>query len=284
MEFKEPEAKKSTEEEEKSDKPALRRARTVSFLRPLSDVSTRSDSTTNETVESRRSSSISSRRASRPPSLSYSRTSSTASISLDMIEPPTGVTPSRPSLLTQWESLESKHASTAPLKRLSRSYESPADSIAEELPPTSTREHCTQSLQTTAPPIHDFVLPEGYMLVPITHTSISTCTCTCHSPNLTKPTYTSTSTSTGPQTSPPPSPSPRMPNLEPPAYWPSSGHAAPHIDSTPVYDETDNPFFMGRMMSYFSKPGYQLGDSLARGYGEQVERDVVYEFINEEMR
>jgi len=36
---------------------------------------------------------------------------------------------------------------------------------------------------------------------------------------------------------------------------------------------------MGRMMNYFSKPGYQLGDSLTSGY--QSYQPLVYEYQDE---
>lgn len=41
----------------------------------------------------------------------------------------------------------------------------------------------------------------------------------------------------------------------------------------------ENPIFMGRMMNYFSKPGYQLGDSLMSGYQEY--QPDVYQYQDE---
>jgi hypothetical protein len=49
-----------------------------------------------------------------------------------------------------------------------------------------------------------------------------------------------------------------------------------------MYDDQsiENPIFMGRMMSsYFSKPGYQLGDSLIGSY--QVYEPLVYQYQDE---
>src|SRR4051812_16150869 len=50
LEYKEPEIKKPapSDDDEKLDKQALRRSRTVSFLRPLSETSTRSESSASE--------------------------------------------------------------------------------------------------------------------------------------------------------------------------------------------------------------------------------------------
>jgi hypothetical protein len=47
------------------------------------------------------------------------------------------------------------------------------------------------------------------------------------------------------------------------------------------YDEptSNGPFFMGTMMGYFSKPGYQLGDSLMNSY--LVYQQPVYEYQEE---
>ncbi|EMD93554.1 hypothetical protein COCHEDRAFT_1064181, partial [Bipolaris maydis C5] len=84
LEYKEPEVRKPApvDDEEKYDKQALRRSRTVSFLRPLSETSMRSDSVVSETRQSKRSSSISSQRTSRPPSLSYTNSRTNSEISL----------------------------------------------------------------------------------------------------------------------------------------------------------------------------------------------------------
>ncbi|KAI4950141.1 hypothetical protein J4E91_004797 [Alternaria rosae] len=60
LEYKEPELKKQapTEDEEKLDRQTLRRSRTVSFLRPLSETSIRSDGGGSDTNRSKRSNGI----------------------------------------------------------------------------------------------------------------------------------------------------------------------------------------------------------------------------------
>jgi hypothetical protein len=58
---------------------------------------------------------------------------------------------------------------------------------------------------------------------------------------------------------------------------------APSDDEPPA----SNPVVMGRMFDFFSKPGYQLGDSLASAYSyypEQLvyQEEVIYEEYYEE--
>jgi hypothetical protein len=273
LEFKEPEIKKPAEEEKEIDKPALRRARTVSFLRPLSDISTRSESSTAESAESRRSSAASSRRASRPPSMSFSRTSSMSSENMDtMLD-----RPYQASSLSQWEALSANtvtlQPSTFPSKRSSRSFE-PAvvESISEERSLTPGKEVPHAQPQRSSPQISDFEVPEGYMLVPIQHTDTGStllrCTCTCdsHSSPLphSKPSYISTSTQTENIPSPPRT-ALRIDTLAT-SRWSSNSYSAvsqPDMP-TPVYYE--NPISLARPVSYFAK-NYELGDSLGWGLG-----------------
>jgi hypothetical protein len=279
LEFKEPEVKKVVEEEKEIDKPALRRARTVSFLRPLSDVSTRSDASVAETAESRWSSAASSRRASRPPSLSFSRTSS---ISSELVEPMSDRT------LSQWEALGAStitpNPSTFPSKRTSRFFEPPVvASISEEL----SHSPAYVPAQAQPPPISDFKVPEGYMLVPIGQAaakSPSACTCGCHStplPPPPNPKYTDTSIQTDNVPSPPRT-ALRIDTTAPSGWLSNSYSAVSQADLTPVYDDypLENPISMGRQTSsYFSKPGYQLGDSLMWGF--QTYEPQVYEYQDE---
>jgi hypothetical protein len=284
LEFKEPEVKKSIEEEKELDKPALRRARTVSFLRPLSDISTRSESSTIETAESRRSSAASSRRASRPPSLSFSRTSS---ISSDLVDP----IPDRShqtSLLSQWEALGDSTATSIPsTKRSSRSFEPPVvESILEEHShsPAHVAMHAQpQSTSTTSPPVSEFKVPEGYMLVPINQASNATpspCTCNCHSTPSPNPTYTNASIQTDNAPSPPRT-ALRIDTLASSRWSSNSYSAVSQADLSPVYDSyaVENPISLTRSTSYFSKPGYQLGDSLMWGF--QSYEPVVYSYQDE---
>jgi hypothetical protein len=283
LEYKEPEVKKQVEEEEKINKPALRRARTVSFLRPLSDVSTRSDTTSvlTDTTESRRSSAVSSRRASRPPSLSYSRTSSVASFSSEPIGPPSGIYSSRhpPSpTISQWKAQEAaSEATTAPTKRISRLFEPPVvDSISEELAPILMDLASDDGVPSTGLgtlPILRFQVPVGYMLAPVgsaATTSPSTCICGCHETRLPKE-MTASYSDASIQTDNVPSPSRTALRIDTTAtsQWSSEEFTAvSQAELTPAYDNyhADNPTFMGRMMNYFSKPGYQLGDSLSSAY------------------
>jgi hypothetical protein len=281
LEYKEPETKKQASEDEKIDKSALRRARTVSFLRPLSDVSTRSDTALSESIESKRSSATSSRRASRPPSLSYSRTSSVASISSELVEPPSGSHPSRlpqASTSSQWEAQGAvPDAATVSGKRGSRLFEPPvADSISEELIPASV-DLTTDQIPSPAKPgsllASEFKIPEGYMLVPIgseAATNPATCTCGCHETPLALRT-TASYVSTSVQTDDVPSPPRTALRIDTAAtsHWSSDEiTAVSQANMSPAYDDyyAENPIFMGRMMNYFSKPGYQLGDSLSSSY------------------
>ncbi|KAH3904610.1 hypothetical protein HBI56_213950 [Parastagonospora nodorum] len=295
MEFKEPEAKKQADEEEKNDRPALRRARTVSFLRPLSDISTRSDSVPAESAESRRSSAASSRRASRPPSLSYSRTSSAASMSSELFDPPSTFHPSRAPLSSassQWEALAtttttSDHSTTS-TKRSSRLFELPVESISEEMAPTEGRGVAAEQqavLKSISKADAEFKVPEGYMLVPVGRagTENSTCKCGCHEPNPSQKvilSYKDISIQTEEVQSPARKPL-RIDTMAT-SQWSSKDYSAvSQANLSPAYDNVpaENPIFMGRMMNYFSKPGYQLGDSLMSSY--HAYEPMVYQYQDE---
>ncbi|CAN9085553.1 unnamed protein product [Alternaria alternata] len=200
LEYKEPEVKKAApvEDEEKLDRQALRRSRTVSFLRPLSETSIRSDGGTSDTNRSKRSSSISSQRASRPPSLSYTNSRTNSEISLlgeTIVEGQTSQ-PTRPSYISQWTALGS---SVGELKQV----ESP-----------SASEHGIYGVSVVEPE-RDKV-----------------------------PTKTAS-----------------------PASVTTNFTAIPQDAAYYVDEDYDTPpVVMGRMSTYFSKPGYQLGDSLFSGY------------------
>lgn len=239
------------ENEEKMGKQALRRSRTVSFLRPLLETSTRSEDNTMEERRNKRSESISSQRASRPPSLSYSRTNS----DLSMISQPQATGLSRLSsglsMVSQWSSSGSAENSHPESIAIRTSSEKPR-----------TPESGKISIDTAA-----------------------SCSCDCHydmaqatpPPQSTAPFYTDSST----QTDPPLPPLQQASSLQKSsltinttlsAYQSSHGSlTASHGVQTPLSEVTafqPNPVFMGRMMDYFSKPGYQLGDSLSTGYHE----------------
>lgn len=64
--------------------------------------------------------------------------------------------------------------------------------------------------------------------------------------------------------------------------WGDSSYSAVSRDvQTPIFDNSicAAPFSMGRMTNYFSKPGYQLGDSLASGY--HCYEQPVYQYQDE---
>ncbi|KAF2690290.1 hypothetical protein K458DRAFT_399638 [Lentithecium fluviatile CBS 122367] len=122
------------------------------------------------------------------------------------------------------------------------------------------------------------------------------CTCGYHPPPAPpRPAYADASVQTSPLPSPPrtalrldttPSTiSNANFNSFPQSYQSYSSASSSALDiQTPqdvYYEEpaSNGPFFMGRMMDYFSKPGYQLGDSLANSYAYSQQ---VYEY--EELR
>jgi hypothetical protein len=264
LEFKEPEVKKPTEgeEKEKTDRQILRRSRTVSFLRPLSQTSIRADAAPSEApVMNRRTSSISSQRASRPPSLSYSTTGSEAStVSALEPQPP----PAAPS------SLFSRMAFVGKSSALTPEFKTIQSSASETVVPVAgTDTICIPD--TEANGIYIPSIPEESM-EPIaarkTATS-ETCTCGCHDPPVPqtrRPTYTNASVQTDPAP-PQPRTSLRVDTFSASA-WSTHDYSAVSRDvRTPVFDSFYTaPFSMGRMTNYFSKPGYQLGDSLSSGY------------------
>ncbi|KAG9187380.1 hypothetical protein G6011_05251 [Alternaria panax] len=305
LEYKEPEVKKPppTEDEEKLDRQVLRRSRTVSFLRPLSEASIRSDSGMSDMSRSKRSSSISSQRASRPPSLSYTNSRTNSEISLlgkTIIEGQTSQ-PTRPSYISQWTALGSDVGvmdQLSPPKKPEKKTHSELviDAERETIPPkTAVPAHvakgplsppsCTNITPNATTPQQSF--QSQRKVIP----SNSSCTCGCHTSPLPlpsqqqqRPKYVTTAT----QTSPPPSPL-RNEHSTPP-YWPSqANYSAIPQDAAYYTDEDDDtpPVLMGRMSTYFSKPGYQLGDSLFSGY-QPINWGTSYEELDdsggEEMR
>jgi hypothetical protein len=294
MEYKEPDVKKLTpgEDEEKLDKQALRRSRTVSFLRPLSVTSVRSDSSAMESNRSKRSSSISSQRASRPPSLSYttSRTNSEVSILGDTIVEGQTSQPRRPSVISYPMPLDSPAAETSlppspqkPAVELTKAMTPHPESVPLlESPVQAIREIAAYDLQ--AMPVPDPTPPQELPMVPKDTANTSPCTCGCHDPPLfshpqTKSSYANASTQTD-RISSPPRTALRI-DTSAPSYWPSQyGYSA--VSQDPYYSDHDTPpVFTGRMMNYFSKPGYQLGDSLFSGYQPIDWQHGTYEYQDE---
>lgn len=244
----------------------------MSFLRPLSETSIRSDGGVSDTNRSKRSSSISSQRASRPPSLSYtnSRTNSDISLLGETIVEGQMRQPGRPSYISQWTALGSSVGELGQVV----SQQKPDDGIHTEAvmerdrKMESTKTASPASVATTPPRptvASNTTIPQRSP--PPQRKSISntpSCTCNCHiSQSRPKSTYTTTAT----QTSPHPSPLPRENSSS--SYWPSQANytAIPQDPSYCTDEDYDTPpIFMGRMSTYFSKPGYQLGDSLFSGY------------------
>ncbi|KAL6158573.1 hypothetical protein ACJBU6_02683 [Exserohilum turcicum] len=276
VEHKEPEVRKQTlplpvEDEEKL---ALRRSRTVSFLRPLSETSVRSDSVFSDSTRSKRSSSISSQRTSRPPSLSYtnSRTNSEVSILGDTILEGQASQSTRPSYISQWNALSSS-ALEVQTELLSPNFEAPSEkqeSISVEPLRTATIPLRALDAQLTITrTLEDTRVQQNATTVNVPH-----CTCGCHAtpqappppPSPPKPAYANATT----QTTPPPSPPSRRNTtlrIDTAASW----EAQDNYTENSYYEEADDyydgpPVIMSRMSSYFCKPDYQLGDSLFSGY------------------
>jgi hypothetical protein len=111
------------------------------------------------------------------------------------------------------------------------------------------------------------------MLVPIadaTKPTPSTCTCGCHeAPLQSKPKaeYSNASTQTE-NIATPPRTALRI-DTSATSQWSSrDSTAVSQRELSPIYNDypIENPIFLGRGMSFFSKPGYQLGDSLMSHY------------------
>lgn len=271
----------------------------MSFLRPLSDISTKSESPTMDTVESRRSSSNSSRRASRPPSLSFSRTSSMASILSELTEhspevhtlriPQIWPVSQRASLGTN---LSSHDQSKSPTEMIHRTSESREELITKQ--PTSARTISTsksytdQAKSSKVDPrrLSEFEVPEGYMLVPITTsqtTNSAICACGCHEaplPEVLNPSYVDESLQTDLSLSPPRKEL-RIDTTRLLQHPLEEYSVTTQDEPSPAFvnHPAENPIFMGRMMNYFDKPGYQLGDSLMSGY--QTVQPIVYQYQDE---
>ncbi|KAF2248027.1 hypothetical protein BU26DRAFT_325872 [Trematosphaeria pertusa] len=289
LEYKEPEKKlpPPPPPEEIEEKPVLRRSRTVSFLRPLSDTSTKQTSPAMETPSSRRSSgasqqasrppslafsarsmsdaSFTSQPASRPPSLSFSRTSSESSF--------ISQSGSRPSSTTS--TLSSRPPSDPEVKPIDTSFE-PVYSDSPNASPVAAPMRLTRRSRPLSMSFNSVTfprIPEGRQLLPPEPTppiqDTYKCTCGCHDSPKRRPTYADAGVQTSPLT-PPPRTALRIDTTTTttshfPAYHSNESSA---LDVQTPQDEVyePNPVYMGRMFDYFSKPGYQLGDGLSSGY------------------
>lgn len=285
LEFKEPEVKKPAEED-KPDKAMLRRSRTMSLFRPISRTSTTSDVSSPESTRGSRSSSISSQRAARPPSLSSSRTSSD---SIPIFPKPLATQSSLPShranrssLSMQWPAeLEGPRSPVRVTDVISEaSYESERSQNHQASPmnafnprPLFTPRSKAASVSQSPEPKPEKIIDSAIHSVPRSNiTSKASCTCTCgHGGNNlsvqqpSRPGYSNASV----QTDPEPSRSALHINTSPGygAYDQVISAATEEIQTLTFEDSPDaNPILMGRMGSYFGKPGYQLGDSLFSSY------------------
>ncbi|KAF3044284.1 hypothetical protein E8E12_003862 [Didymella heteroderae] len=281
LEFKEPEVKKSTEgeEKEKVDRQALRRSRTVSFLRPLSQTSNRSEVTLPDApVMTRRTSSISSQRASRPPSLSYSTTGPEASIAPFSTSQTLESAPGTSSLLFSSLTSVGKTSGSDPGSKAVQSITS--ETVAPDARADSTAfTQGPDSVRTGIPSIPEETVERFGTR---TMATSETCRCGCHDPPLPqtkRPTYADASVQTDPMSSPPRT-SLRVDTFSASAWSTHSYSAVSRDVRTPIFDNFGAaPFSMGRMTNYFSKPGYQLGDSLSSGY--QYYEQPVYQYQDE---
>ncbi|KAH7350508.1 hypothetical protein BKA66DRAFT_476262 [Pyrenochaeta sp. MPI-SDFR-AT-0127] len=294
IEYKEPEAKTLTEDEERSEKLALRRSRTVSFLRPWSEPNTRFDCTTPVVSASRRTLSLTSERLSRPPSLSYSRTNSDASIisqpteeseeasfyrsespailasqgvALDSCDNDFKKKTNSPQISHRMPAVRSdinlKRESTITTSRTNPSFMAPMRVASQQNTlDISPRQRVPSAEQTYSQSMFRSNSPSQ---------NTSLCTCGFHKSSMKSnafPTYSDASVQTDLRSV---SPQPALPvgtHVSSDLPMNLDQGILSHENKVPVSLESSsvNPVFMGRMMDYFSMPGYQLGDCLMSGY------------------
>jgi hypothetical protein len=208
---------------------------------------------------------------------------------------PLEMIPSRtfqPSLVSQWDTLGASAVEmNLASKRMSRSLEPPiVKPISEEMAHISAHSNTKDAKLapgTDSHSINGLKIPEGYMLVPIgsaTANFPSACTCGCHDtllPRRSRPTFTNASIQTDTLTSPPRN-TLRIDTVATSKLASKDYGAVSQADFSPPYGDypAENPIYMGKMMtSYFSKPGYQLGDSLVGGY--QAYEMPLYQYQDE---
>lgn len=218
-----------------------------------------------------------------------------ASMASDVIDPLAEGQTSRnyqASMLSQWEGMDASmsNPATIPSKRNSRAFELPlVESIREEYVPVRPYPNVDDRAKRMTPvsrSLSDFQVPEGYVLVPIkdaTKSSPSSCTCECHEPphlQKAKPTYCDASMQTENVPSPPRT-ALRVDTTRASNWSSNEFSAVSQADMSPMYDDyaVENPIYLGRPTSYFSKPGYQLGDSLMSHY--QMYEPMVYHYQDE---
>jgi hypothetical protein len=307
-EFKEPSVKKPTAvEDDPIVKQPLKRSRTTSILRPLSGVSVRSESAaTDMSSRDRRTSSISSLRPSRPPSLSYSVTGSDSMSLHSVAEDQDLLSTSQSSAIAQWAppdpntagwNMEADPPKTE--EKLCGLWMGGAGKFRASLPAAAAlvqgtgqsahNRYNSRSAIETIPEV-DQTTP-GDVSPTTRHANCLRGHGKLELPAQSRPSYADASS----QTDPIPTPLRNALRIDTTAAsnWSTQNHVAvSHKIKTPVLEEEYCGFantsfmfmFMGGMgmMDYFNKPGYQLGDGLARhfSYAEQpfYYHEPVYEY------
>ena len=271
----------------------------MSFLRPLSETSIRSESTAADFLISRgsQSSSGSSKRSSRPPSLSYSRTNSDMSL---MTQASNRMPNSNPSTSKMQPVIASQGDVQGPEAFRKESIRNSADALFTKIagealkdsfsepPKRFLIDHPSQIQTLHAPASHTIAVMTNRENIQIEDPKSSTepnkqCTCNCHVSlvqAIPRPAYTDVSVQTKPLHCRTPSPIDTAIS-----NWSPNDYSAVSQE----FEESSldmNPVFMGRMLNYFNKPGYQLGDSLMSGYDNYRPLEYQYqeEFGDEALR
>ena len=310
LEFKEPEIKKPqtpVEATPKEERPApLRRSRTISFLRPLSDASSKSATPSIDMPvpgpSKSRSSSVS-QVSSRPPSSVSSRPTSDALPNPYSPDPDTSSSQTS-SRHSSWHSPSTSRPQSVISSRptsdssSTRSFSPVRDNSSKEAPdeaqtvlPTRLVRRSTRPLSMSFNPSTFSKIVEGKAL------SLESgrenggeyhCSCCRHSP-ANKPSYADASIQTDPE------PLRVDTGNEIPNHSFYSDQSSGLDSYTPLEDDLPppppppNPVYMGRMLDYFGNPGYQLGDSLISSYHYYQEpmyyqQEVLYDSLDDKQQ
>ncbi|KAF2798483.1 hypothetical protein K505DRAFT_405175 [Melanomma pulvis-pyrius CBS 109.77] len=270
LEKKESEIKKPpppTEGDELLEKPAMRRSRTVSFLRPLSDPIARFNTPSSDSLSKE------------DPGTTGRRSQSVSSQSQPALWTPSAST-SRPS----------SDPIIKPINAIPETYTK--ETLMESPVPTPTRPvRRSRPLSMSFNPGSFPKIVEGKQLISRSNSPTKDpahCTCGCHTSTPSIPTrsnYTDSSMQTDPIT-PPPRTALRIDTAtgsDTSSLFYSNASSALEVQ-TPLTDDlpAPNPVYMGRMLDYFSKPGYQLGDSLFSSYQHYQQPVYQEEYEDEE--
>ncbi|KAF2261977.1 hypothetical protein CC78DRAFT_583079 [Lojkania enalia] len=249
LEQKEPEVKKPenlAEPSDKFEKPAFRRSRTISFMRPASDSAVKPPAVDTPAIGRPPSLSVSSQPSSRPQRISIARPTSDP-----LFNPPTN-------LIHEAQLRDSYIDSPTPV------------------PARPKRRPLSMSFN------HDTFpkIVEGKALTPSRGQAPPHCSCGCHTATPTKPRYADASMQTDPE------PALRTAlridttmSSETSSLFSHAYDSSIPDTETPLSDAEmfsgPPPVVMGRMMDYFNNPGYRLGDSLSSMYSAR--QPVYYE-------